>query len=276
MKLTTTTLGCPGWSIDEVIEKCSAFGFQGVDFRGLEGNLDVTVLPEFREHISTTKMKLEDFCLDVSGISSSIRICLRESLRENLEEARRTIEVVRALGCDKVRVFGGGDPGVHSYKSLADEGMRTIEEILRLDGAAEINWMLETHDTWIDPDHCSLLLERVSTPAFGILWDIGHTARIGNASHEEIFKKIASRTVYTHVKDAILNPAHPQAMKDGWRYVAPGKGSLRLKDAIALLKSNGYQGWIMFEHEKRWHEELEDPERAFPQFVSWAKPLIKC
>ena len=31
----------------------------------------------------------------------------------------------------------------------------------------------------------------------------------------------------------------------------------------------------MFEHErKRWHEELEDPERAFPQFVSWAKPLI--
>ena len=65
MKLTTTTLGCPGWSIDEVIEKCSAFGFQGVDFRGLEGNLDVTVLPEFREHISTTKMKLEDFCLDV-------------------------------------------------------------------------------------------------------------------------------------------------------------------------------------------------------------------
>ena len=92
-----------------------------------------------------------------------------------------------------------------------------IEEILRLDGAAEIEWMLETHDTWIDPDHCSLLLERVSTPAFGILWDIGHTARIGNSSHEEIFKKIASRTVYTHVKDAILNPAHPQAMKDGWR-----------------------------------------------------------
>ena len=221
-------------------------------------------------------MKLEDFCLDVSGISSSIRICLRELLRENLEEARRTIEVVRALGCDKVRVFGGGDPGIHSYTSLADEGMRTIEEILRLDGAAEINWMLETHDTWIDPDHCSLLLERVSTPAFGILWDIGHTARIGNASHEEIFKKIASRTVYTHVKDAILNPAHPQAMKDGWRYVAPGKGSLRLKEAIALLKSNGYQGWIMFEHEKRWHEELEDPERAFPQFVSWAKPLIEC
>ena len=45
-------------------------------------------------------------------------------------------------------------------------------------------------------------------------------------------------------------------------------------DAIALLKDNGYDGWIMFEHEKRWHPELEDPAVIFPQFVGWARPLI--
>jgi hypothetical protein len=30
----------------------------------------------------------------------------------------------------------------------------------------------------------------------------------------------------------------------------------------------------MFEHEKRWHPELEDPAIIFPQFVGWARPLI--
>jgi len=30
----------------------------------------------------------------------------------------------------------------------------------------------------------------------------------------------------------------------------------------------------MFEHEKRWHPELEEPEEIFPRFVAWVKPLI--
>ena len=274
MKLSTTTLGCPDWNLDQVIEKCSAFGFQGVDLRGLQGDLDVTVLPEFKEDISNTKRKFEDFGLEVSGVSSSLRICVDSMLNENLEEARRTIEVVRALGCDRIRVFGGGNPNIQSYEKLADQGSLTMEEILRLDGASEIKWMLETHDAWIDPDYCSLLLQRITSSAFGILWDIGHTARMGNASHHETFKTIGCRTYYTHVKDAILDPSHPQAMKDGWRYVAPGKGSLRLKEAIALLKEHDYQGWIMLEHEKRWHGDLEEPEVLFPQFVAWANPLI--
>ena len=91
-----------------------------------------------------------------------------------------------------------------------------MEEILQLDGAFEIKWMLETHDTWIDPNHCSVLLQRIASPSFGVLWDIGHTARMGNTSHHETFKKINKRTCYVHVKDAIRNPSHPQAMKDGW------------------------------------------------------------
>jgi sugar phosphate isomerase/epimerase len=47
-----------------------------------------------------------------------------------------------------------------------------------------------------------------------------------------------------------------------------------LQEAIALLKQHDYDGWIMFEHEKRWHQELEDPEDIFPVFSAWARPLI--
>lgn len=63
-------------------------------------------------------------------------------------------------------------------------------------------------------------------------------------------------------------------MKDGWRYVPPGAGQLPLEEAIALLKGHGYDGWIMFEHEKRWHRELESPEEIFPIFSAWVRPLL--
>ena len=63
-------------------------------------------------------------------------------------------------------------------------------------------------------------------------------------------------------------------MEDGWRYMLPGAGQLPLAQAIALLKSNGYDGWIVLEHEKRWHPNLPEPEEIFPAYVRWARPLL--
>jgi sugar phosphate isomerase/epimerase len=41
-----------------------------------------------------------------------------------------------------------------------------------------------------------------------------------------------------------------------------------------LLQENGYDGWLLFEHEKRWHSGLPEPEDVFPRFVEWIRPLI--
>ena len=274
MKLSTTTLGCPAWSLDEIIKNCSEYGLAGIDFRGVQDVLDVTQLPEFTSGVNETKRKLADAGLQVSGISSSIRVCVPEKLQDNLEEAKRTIAAVKALDCTQVRVFGAGDSAVHSKEQLADIGRDTIEKILQLDGARDIKWVFETHDEWIKAVDCKLLLDRIPDPAFGVLWDMGHTARVGGETPAETYAAVGPRTFYTHVKDAVFDETHVRAMKDGWRYVPPGTGQLPLAEAIALLKENDYDGWIMFEHEKRWHDELEDPEVIFPQFVGWARPLI--
>ena len=274
MKLSTTTLGCPAWSLDEIIKNCSEYGLAGIDFRGVQDVLDVTELPEFTSGVNETKRKLVDAGLQVSGISSSIRVCVSEKLQDNIEEAKRTIAAVKALDCTQIRVFGAGDSAVHSKEQLADIGRDTIERILQLDGARDIKWVFETHDEWIKAVDCKLLLDRIPDPAFGVLWDMGHTARVGGETPAETYAAVGPRTFYTHVKDAVFDETHARAMKDGWRYVPPGTGQLPLAEAIALLKENNYDGWIMFEHEKRWHDELEDPEVIFPQFVGWARPLI--
>jgi sugar phosphate isomerase/epimerase len=62
-------------------------------------------------------------------------------------------------------------------------------------------------------------------------------------------------------------------MQDGWRYVFPGQGQLPLAEAIQLLKADGYDGWLVFEHEKRWHPILPEPEEAFPAFAKWVDSL---
>ena len=268
------TLGCPGWDIDTICARGKQYGYDGVDLRGYLDQLDITRLPMFTTQASLTRRKLEDAGLVVSGISTSIRICEPGDFERNLEEARRTIPVAQAFGTMHLRVFGGGNLAEYSRQELAKLGSECLAQILEIDGARELRWLFETHDLWVKAQDCRLLLDGISDPAFGALWDMGHTYRVGNEEPAESFAAIGSRVGYVHVKDAIYDPASPRAMPDGWHYVAPGTGELPLAESIALLKEGGYDGWLLFEHEKRWHPDLPEPEEVFPRFVDWIRPLL--
>jgi len=274
MKIAFMTLGCPNWDLDTICARGREYGFDGVDFRGYLDEIDITKLPLFTTQAAETCRRLNDTGLEVSAISSSITLCRPESRETNLEEARRTIEVARHFGCQNVRLFGGGDLEKSSHAELAKIGLDCMRAILELDGAPELHWLFETHDNWIKSTDCKLLLDKIDNAAFGALWDMGHTSRVGGETPEQSYAAIGGRIGYAHVKDAAYDPAHPQAMDDGWRYVLPGEGQLPLVEAIRLLQRNGYDGWLQFEHEKRWHPDLSEPEVAFPAFVKWVRPLL--
>jgi sugar phosphate isomerase/epimerase len=274
MKIAFMTLGCPNWTLDTICLRGHEYGFDGVDFRGYLDELDITKLAMFTTQAAKTLKRLSDAGLAVSAVSSSIQLCRAENKAANLDEARRTIEVAQKLSCENVRVFGGGSLEGSNHQELAKVGMDCMQAILDLDGAALLHWLFETHDNWIKATDCKLLLDNIHNPAFGALWDMGHTARVGGETPEQSYAAIGPRIGYTHVKDAMYDPGHERAMPDGWRYVLPGAGQLPLAEAIALLQQNGYTGWLLFEQEKRWHPNLAEPEVAFPAFVKWVRSLL--
>ena len=170
--------------------------------------------------------------------------------------------------------MGAGIPKQHDRMELAQIGCESLEKILNLDGAQDLHWLFETHDAWVKAKDCQLLLNSIPDPAFGALWDMGQTYRIGGESPKDTLEALSGRVGYTHVKDAVYDPAHPLAMEDGWHYVLPGTGQLPLAESIQLLKQSGYDGWLQFEHEKRWHPELLEPEVVFPAFAQWISRFL--
>ncbi|MEX0885126.1 MAG: sugar phosphate isomerase/epimerase [Phycisphaeraceae bacterium] len=274
MKLSFMTLGCPKWDLDTICRQGQTNGFDAVDLRGYLDELDVTRLPAFTTGAAATRRQLGDAGLAVSGISSSISVCDDAKRQANLDEARRTIDVARAFAAPHVRVFGNGDVPAIGHDAAAKIGLETMHQILALDGAGELKWVFETHDHWMRGADCARLLDGIPLPAFGALWDMGHTARVGGEQPHETYEHLRGRVYYTHVKDAVHDPAHPQAMKDGWRYVPPGQGELPLAASIRLLADHGYDGYLVFEHEKRWHPDLPEPEDALPAFAQWARQTL--
>src|ERR1044071_5593883 len=109
MKIAFMTLGCPKWNLDTIIARGQEYGFDGVDFRGYLDEIDITKLPLFTTQSAETRKRLNDAGLEVSAISTSIKVCDADARQANIDEAKRTIEVARKFGAVNMRMFGGGN-----------------------------------------------------------------------------------------------------------------------------------------------------------------------
>jgi len=273
MQLALSTLGCPEWDIDRICEVGSNTDYDGVDFRGYRDEIDVTRHPLFTDQAAETRAKLDNASLEVSGLSSSIWLCDPDNREDHLDEAHRLIEVGDAFDVDRIRLFGGGDTDAHSMDELAHIGGEGMREILALNGAEEFEWVLETHDNWTEAEDVQRLLDECPDDNVSVLWDVAHTIRLGDESPSETLDAIGDWIAYVHLKDAVSSPDHHDATDDGYIYTLPGEGDLPIDDAVRALREHGYDGWVVFEHEKRWHPSISDPEVAFPAFVEWFRSV---
>ena len=60
MKLSFTTLGCPDWTLRQIVENAAQMGYAGVDFRGLQDEIDISKTPEFTTQLNQTKTLFTD------------------------------------------------------------------------------------------------------------------------------------------------------------------------------------------------------------------------
>lgn len=269
MKLALSTLGCPDWDLDRICDAGVDAGYDGVDVRGYRDEIDVTRHPRFTDRAAETQRRLEESGLAVSCLGSSISICEADSREENLAEARRLVEVGQAFDVDRIRVFGGGDPDAYSTDELALVGGEMMRDILTIDGADRFQWVLETHDAWTATADWQRLVDQFPDENTGVLWDAAHTIRLADEAPAETLDALGDRLAHVHLKDATYDPDHPDATDDGYVYTLPGEGDLPMADVVRELRDRGYDGWVVFEHEKRWHPSIPEPAVAFPAFVDW-------
>ena len=110
MKLAFSTLGCPGWSWEEVYATAKDLGLSGIEIRGLGDTMFApqakAFLPENRQ---ATMEKLQKGNMQISCLTSGA--CLGvDSPMENFEEAKAYIDLAAAMGVPAVRVMGARFP----------------------------------------------------------------------------------------------------------------------------------------------------------------------
>ena len=272
MKLAFTTLGCPKWNMDTIISKAVKYGFDGVDFRGYLGELNVYGLPEFTTEIKDTAKRFDDAGLEVPCFSSSVHVFSRTSkeLNASIEEVRAYAELCAHFQTPFIRVFGGSIGNTPRAEAI-NITVANIEHMTVVAKKYDIQLLIETHGAWIDSHHLSAVMERVNSESAGVLWDTHHPYRTLGETYTKTWEVLGKWIRYTHWKDSYVKPD----TKRGYQLCLVGDGDIPLKDIFACLKSNNYDGYLTLEWEKLWCPEIEEPETAFPRYVRVMRELMQ-
>lgn len=264
-KLAFSTLGCPDWELNKVIEFARLNNYQGIEIRGIQRQLDLSKCPDFsttaNRKSSLQKMKDNDLKFVNLGSSCTLHFPAGAERMKNIDEGKRFIEIASDLHCPFIRVFPNNFPKDQDKEQTLDLISSGINELAQFAKGSSVEVLLETHGDLVKADDIVSLMKKVDRRGTGLIWDVTNMWTITNESPATVYPKIASYIKHTHIKDAYFD-------KGKWNYVLLGKGAVPIFEAIDLLRKDNYKGYYSFEWEKLWHPEIDAPELALADFPS--------
>jgi sugar phosphate isomerase/epimerase len=261
-----STLGCPDWSWQKILDFAAEHGFAAIELRGLERNLDLPSHPIFTaDRIEQTKHEIAASKLKIACVSSSAQMYVEDPAKreKDLSDARRFIDLAQTLGSPYVRVFGGKAEADKSPVPDADTKARVaagLRELGAYAGPKGVTVIIESHDHFTSSATLKDVLQAANSAHVGLLWDAHHTFATSNEDPEFTVKQLGPWIRHTHLKDSV-------GTGEDRKYVLTGRGTVPIQRQIKALRSIGYKGFFCFEWEKLWHPDIDAPEIAIADYA---------
>lgn len=268
MKVSYSTLACPDWSWEKILDESQRLGYDGIEIRGIERELDISKLkPFFPENIGKTMKTLQEKNLEISCLDTSCKFHNKEEHEKYLKEGKEAIDLAQKLNCKYIRVFGDNIPDKSKEEELIKQIASGLNELGNYAKGKNVTVLVETHGEFSTGDAMLKLLQHISSSEVEVLWDVTNAYVDYGEPTEVTFNKLSSRIRHTHLKDA--KGKHPDA-----KLCMIGQGDLSFKQMIELLRSIGYDGWLSLEWEKMWHPDLEEPEIVLDVYINHIRKFL--
>lgn len=261
--LSFSTLGCPQWSFAKIVQCAVENGYQGIEIRGLQGQLDLPKCPEFStpEHIAATRRMVEERGLRIVNLGASAQMHHADSAKRktHLDEAKRFIDLAAQLDCPYIRVFPDDLPADRDEDATIDLIIAGLTELGDYAEGSGVKVLLESHGKVVRSDLLLRIMKGAGHRQVGLVWDVFNMWSVTKEPPGKVYKTLRKYVAHVHLKDAIF-------ADDKSRYVLLGQGEVPVKEAVKALWKGGYKGYYSFEWEKMWHPEIEEPEVAVPHY----------
>ncbi|HKQ49924.1 MAG TPA: sugar phosphate isomerase/epimerase family protein [Phycisphaerae bacterium] len=274
MKLAFSSVACPGWNLATMVEKAREYGYQGIELRGLEGQMHLPLAPQLAANPAKIAKLMRDTGVELVCLASSAAFHMRDpkQVAENQAQAREYIDLASKLECPFVRVFGAEIPKAFIGYEKRETVLGRIATALRgLAGYAadrRVTILIENSGDFVDSAALWYLVDAADSPAVKCCWN-PFAARARRERPTTSIPRLGSQIGLVHVTDGKFDDA---GVFEG--YALPGQGTVELPRLVQLLKGIGYRGYLVFDWPKLWTTSLADADKALPAAAKFLKPLL--
>ncbi len=262
MKLAFSTLGCPGFSWDEIWTMAKDLGFAGVEMRGLGNDIfSVNAGPFKPENLEKTIATMRKKKLEICCLSSGHALKFAERKPQNIANLRRYIDLASKLGTPYIRVLGdlkAAPEGEVDDAVVVD----ALKEIIPYAEEKQITLLVETNGVYGDTARLRDVLNQIESDYIGALWDLHHPYRYFGESPETTVQNLGAYIKYTHLKDSVMENGKTV-------YKLMGEGDLPVALMMRALRSINYEGFVSLEWLKEFAPDLENPAIVFPHYANY-------
>lgn len=262
--LSFSTLGCPDWSYPDIVNFAAANGYNGIEIRGLQRELDLPKCREFSTHqnsIASAKLTKEKGIKIIAlGSSAQLHHSAAGERMKNLDEAKRFIDLANQLDCPYVRVFPNNFPKETGREASIDLITEGLNELGNYAKGTNTCVLMETHGDLVWSSDLETIMKAVEHSNTGLVWDIYNMWEVTKEPPAPVYKKLKKYIRHTHIKDG-------KTVEGKLQYTLLGKGESPIFEGIDTLYDRGYNGYYSFEWEKMWFPLLEEPEVALADYT---------
>lgn len=276
MKLAFSSVGCPGWDLATMVQKAKEFGFEGIELRGLKGQMHLPLAPELASNPTRIGDLLRDTGVEAVCLASSASFHMSDpkKVAENQAQAREYIDLASALGCPFVRLHAGEIPkarffGYQRREIVLGRIAKALIELAPYAADHRVTIMVENGGDFSDSAAMWYLVDACESPAVKCCWN-PFAARTRNERPTTSIPRLGVKIGLVRLCDGKFNGT---GAFDG--HVLPGKGNVEIPRLIQLLKGVGFAGYLVFDWPKLWVASLAEPDKAFPAAAAYLKPLIE-
>lgn len=270
LKKAFSTVACMGKDYKTIAELCKKYALDGFEIRmDDDGGICGCKTDDELKNLSET---VRNNGLVITDLGSSV--CISSYQETVMEAGKRAVDAAQKAGIKAVRVFLGyfaarfnPDKPDPDYAGV----VKALKELCEYASKKNVEIWVETHNEFATGKVLKKLLIDVSFANMKIIWDIVHPIEDGETLGET-WEYIGSEIAHVHIKDG-----YDRADREwhDYRYTELGRGALPIAALLDLLEKKNFEGYISFEWESPWREELKGFDNGLDyvleQYTSYLK-----
>ena len=257
LRLAFSTVACPEWTMQQVVERATEYGYEGVELRTLgAGSTSLACDPALSDPAKTAK------CFEQAGVepvclSTSAALHHRDTTAAHQTKGQltRDLELAAAIGCRLVRVFGYEAETGRDRTAAIERIAANVRPVAERAGALGIELLFENGGSFNNGKEWWWLLNLVNHPMVGMCWNVANAAAAGEQPIVSV-PVLNTRIKLAKVKDTKLG--------QGSGFVPLGEGDVDVEMFVKRLMGIGYDGYVTVEWDRLWLSSLAPAEQYLP------------